>query len=359
MTSKLKLLAAASAVSMAMLGANPALAEGTTAGTDILNEVSVSYSVGGVAQADIDTSDTFKVDRKINLNVTEATPTGTTSVAPGETGAVTVFTVTNLSNEVLDFQVTASQLAGGTAEHGGTDNFDLTGLQVFVDTNGNGTYEPGIDTDTYVDELGEDASITVFVVGDVPAAQANGSVACVVLTATAREGGAAGAPIGALITESAGGNTANVETVFADGAGETDGARDAAFSAGDDYTVAAANLSVVKFSTVISDPVNGTTNPKAIPGATIEYCIGIENAAGAATATGLSISDTLPGNITYEPSFGVKINGTYTSGATPSCTAGTDDGTFASNTASSGTTPGLDDVAAGGNTSLVFRATVD
>ena len=174
MTSKLKLLAAASAVSMAMLGANPALAEGTTAGTDILNEVSVSYSVGGVAQADIDTSDTFKVDRKINLNVTEATPTGTTSVAPGETGAVTVFTVTNLSNEVLDFQVTASQLAGGTAEHGGTDNFDLTGLQVFVDTNGNGTYEPGIDTDTYVDELGEDASITVFVVGDVPAGNSPG-----------------------------------------------------------------------------------------------------------------------------------------------------------------------------------------
>ncbi|MHA7818783.1 MAG: proprotein convertase P-domain-containing protein [Erythrobacter sp.] len=36
-------------------------------------------------------------------------------------------------------------------------------------------------------------------------------------------------------------------------------------------------LSVSKVSSVISDPVNGTTNPKAIPGATIEYLITVTN----------------------------------------------------------------------------------
>ena len=48
MTSKLKLLVATSAVSVAMLGANPAFAAGTTSGTDITNNVSVAYKVGGV-----------------------------------------------------------------------------------------------------------------------------------------------------------------------------------------------------------------------------------------------------------------------------------------------------------------------
>ncbi|MEM8745037.1 MAG: DUF11 domain-containing protein, partial [Pseudomonadota bacterium] len=36
-------------------------------------------------------------------------------------------------------------------------------------------------------------------------------------------------------------------------------------------------LSVTKVSSVIADPVNGTTNPKAIPGATIEYLITVTN----------------------------------------------------------------------------------
>ncbi|MEP2737286.1 MAG: DUF11 domain-containing protein [Erythrobacter sp.] len=39
----------------------------------------------------------------------------------------------------------------------------------------------------------------------------------------------------------------------------------------------ATELSVAKTSTVFSDPVNNTTNPKAIPGALIEYNIGVSN----------------------------------------------------------------------------------
>lgn len=44
-----------------------------------------------------------------------------------------------------------------------------------------------------------------------------------------------------------------------------------------------AALSVSKVSTVIADPVNGTTNPKAIPGATIEYLITVANSGPSAT----------------------------------------------------------------------------
>lgn len=44
-------------------------------------------------------------------------------------------------------------------------------------------------------------------------------------------------------------------------------------------------LSVTKLSSVFSDPVNGTTNPKAIPGALVEYAIGVSN-------PGISDADT-------------------------------------------------------------------
>ncbi|WP_233997086.1 proprotein convertase P-domain-containing protein [Porphyrobacter sp. HT-58-2] len=46
-----------------------------------------------------------------------------------------------------------------------------------------------------------------------------------------------------------------------------------------------ASLSVTKVSTLISDPVNGTNSPKAIPGALIEYIITISNAGTSATDT--------------------------------------------------------------------------
>ena len=43
------------------------------------------------------------------------------------------------------------------------------------------------------------------------------------------------------------------------------------------------SLAVTKVSTLISDPVNGTTNPKAIPGALVEYLITVANTGSAAT----------------------------------------------------------------------------
>ncbi|MEM8627993.1 MAG: DUF11 domain-containing protein, partial [Pseudomonadota bacterium] len=45
-------------------------------------------------------------------------------------------------------------------------------------------------------------------------------------------------------------------------------------------------LSVSKVGTVLSDPINGTTNPKAIPGATIEYLITVTNTGSEATDAG-------------------------------------------------------------------------
>ncbi len=346
MTSKLKYLVASGVISAAMMSASSAFAAGTLQGTDIDNTVSVDYQVGGVAQTQETATDSFKVDRKVIFTVAEATPTGTTNVVPGQTAAVTTFTVTNTSNDTLDFSLAGTQLAGGAAEHGGTDNFDITGLQVFVDSNGNGTYDAGTDTATSIDDLAPDASVEVFIVGDIDISQSNGDIAGVTLTATALNDD--GSAITASTDTDA--NTTGVETVFADTG------RDGIEAAGDDYTVGAADLTVTKLSRVVSDGVSGS-NPKALPGAVVEYCIVVSNAAGASTATNVAVSDDIGaiGNVTFDGTFTPVMNGTVVTGDT--CTPGTDNATYNGGTDTvSGT---LNDIAAGETRTLVFRVTID
>ena len=346
-----QLLGGAGVLTLA-LAATPAFAAGTMAGSTITNTVTVDYQVGGVAQTATAASDTFTVDRKVNLTVAEVGTT-TTTVSPGQLAAVTTFQVTNLSNTVLDFALTVAQQSGGAAAHGGTDSFNATNLRIYRDANGDGLYDAGDTLVTFLDELAADASATVFVLADIPLGQTTGSVAAVDLSATGREGGTGGAQ-GAALIQSAGGNTAGMDTVFADGAGSTDASRDAAFSAKDDYTVSAAALSVIKSSTLISDPFNGATNPKYIPGAVIQYCIAVSNAAGSADATSIAVSDPLPGTVTYLASFGILLNGTV-DGSNVCQADGSAGGGFAAGTVS-GT---LATITASNTRTLLFRATIN
>jgi uncharacterized repeat protein (TIGR01451 family) len=352
MTRTKRLLATASVLAVAGFAVSPASAAGTAAGTTITNTVAVDYKVGGVAQTQLSASDSFTVDRKINLTVAEVGST-TTSVSPGQLAAVTAFSVTNASNATLDFALAASQAAGGVAAHGGTDNFNVSNVRIYVDTNGNGSYDAGTDQlVTYLDQIAADASVTVFVVADVPLGRSTGDVADVRLTATAAEATAAGS-LGATVTQTAGANTAGMDTVFADTNAGGNVAGDGIAFADGDYTVLAAALVATKTSKIVSDPVNGITNPKMIPGAVVEYCIAVANAAGSATATNISLADTLPVTTTYLAAFGIKVDGTVT-GAT--CNAdGVAGGSFASG-AVAGT---LSNIAAGVTRTLVFRVTVN
>jgi uncharacterized repeat protein (TIGR01451 family) len=73
------------------------------------------------------------------------------------------------------------------------------------------------------------------------------------------------------------------------------------------------NLMITKTSSVVSDLTNGTTNPKAIPGATMRYCILVTNN-GSGTATGIAVTDPLPASTTFIP--GSLRSGTSCAGAT-------------------------------------------
>ncbi len=62
--------------------------------------------------------------------------------------------------------------------------------------------------------------------------------------------------------------------------------------------VAPFSLTATKASTIISDPFDGTVDPKAIPGATVSYCILVSNP-GAAAASSVVATDAIPGTLTY------------------------------------------------------------
>ncbi len=353
-------LAAASATAMALALASPTHAAGTAAGSTITNTVSVDYRVGGVQQNQVTAADSFVVDRKIVLTVVERAPIGTTSVSPGQTSAVTAFDVTNSSNETLDFALGVTQLSGGAAPRG-TDTFDVTAPLLWVD-NGDGVFNSATDTQvSFIDGLAADATRTVFVVANVPLGLATGAIAGVTLTATAREGGAAG--LGATITQTAGANTAGKDTVFADDATGGNTASDGAGFARDDYTVAAAALSVRKLSTIFWDPVSLYAEPKMIPGAIVRYCIAVENAAGSAAATNVSLSDTLPTTLAFVSrnaadgqALPIRVNGGLTApGGTCDPATGTTGGSNSGQTVSAT----LEDIAASGAKTLLFYAKVN
>ena len=105
-----QLLGAVSAFALVVMSSAPALAEGTSAGSTITNNVCVSYDVGGVTQNAVTASDTFTVDQRVNVNVEFIG--AATSVSPGQNDAVIAFDVTNLSNSIVDLDLSAALTAG-------------------------------------------------------------------------------------------------------------------------------------------------------------------------------------------------------------------------------------------------------
>jgi uncharacterized repeat protein (TIGR01451 family) len=339
---------------------------GTASGLDITNTVSVAYNVGGVAQTAVTASDVFKVDRKIDLVVTTQ-ESAAVSVSPGQANAVTRFLVTNNSNATIDFLLAATQQAGGAARFTGNDNFNPSNVRVFVETNGTAGWQAGDTQATSLAAVASGDSVTVYVVADIPLGQLNGDIATQILSATAASGvtattgyaGTGGTAIAQTPIGTANGKN-TVETVFADAQAEAptgDGLKDGRHAARADFRVAAATLLVAKYSRVVSDPFSGAASPRAIPGAVVEYCIVISNAAGAATADSVIASDAVPATLTYVTNS-VFLNGTFN--GTDTCTdtggAAGNDGT---NVSGSTVSNNFGSVAAGVTRTLRFRATIN
>ena len=287
MTSKLKTLVASTSVMALLASGAPAMAAGTVAGTDIANTVTITYDVGGITQTPpAVTGDTFKVDRKIIFDI-YTTDAVSTFVTPNTNDQIVSFELENTSNDTLDFDLTVSNAANGfstTNSDAGVDSYDALNLEYCIDYDKSGTCNGSEvwGTTANVDDLAPDASVFVLVRGDFPSSAPNAAVSAVSVTAVGLTSA------GAALTDDSGAAdiAGTVQNVFAD----TD--ENNSETADDNYVVRAAVLAVAKLSRVVSDPVSGTTNPKAIPGAIVEYCITVNNS-GSAAASNVAITDDL------------------------------------------------------------------
>lgn len=280
----------------------------TTAGTSISNTASVSYTVNGSPQTTNSSTATFVVDRKVNFTVAPD-QTGYTQVNLGQTAVVTRFKVTNTTNSVQDFILDPDQSTLSVGIITGTDNFDVTGLKAYVDSNGNGIYDAQVDTREYIDELAPDGSVNVFIVGNVPTTPVSIQQAQVSLHVIAAAGGASNSRGAALVSTDLNlGNADNfVDIVFADD--DSDGtlslgdlARNGEGRAYLAYEIGNRNvaLTVTKSALVLSDGLN-LVNPKSIPGATVEYCLLVNNGTLLTAANNVVLTDVIPTGTTYVP----------------------------------------------------------
>lgn len=298
-----------------------AYAAGTASGTTISNTATVNYSVSGVAQTAIQsgggTPTTFIVDRKVNLTVTS---TNAPTVVPAQTNAVLTYTLQNNSNETLKFGLGAlDAITGAVVQGANTDSDDTVASSIKIYKDAGLTQLVTSPND--LGALAADATVTLWVVADIKAASVHNAYIGVALTATAYEMDGT-----TVVAETAGANTAGVDTVWADVAGATDVNRDGKHSAYGAYHVVTASLTVSKTSTVVWDPFNGTSNPKAIPGAVVEYCIVVTNSGGQAAGS-VVLTDGIPANTTYyatqpgspggAPTPGVTTGSGATCGTTP------------------------------------------
>jgi uncharacterized repeat protein (TIGR01451 family) len=334
-------------------GAPAAMAAGTASGSQIDNYATVDYQVNSIAQTTV-SSDTasFVVDNKIDVTVTTLDGSAV-SVVPGSSDRYLSFSVTNDGNTVQDFSLSAAAATGTV--FGVTDNFDADSVAVFVDANGNGSYDPGTDTATFIDELEPDSTATVFIVGDIPLARVNGDGALYDLVAQTAAGGAAGQ--GADITSDDGAEADSamvVQTVFCDTTGTAtgDAARDGKHSSRSAYEVSTADLTVTKTSVVVSDPVNGSTNPKAVPGATMRYTITVTND-GDEDASTVTIVDAIPANTAYVDDS-LELDG----GALTDDTAADDEGDYNLSNAGAVTVVVPTVVQGGGSAEVVFEVII-
>jgi hypothetical protein len=268
------------ALAVAGMGAS-AYAAGTASGEDIANTATVDYTLGGVTQPQESASDTFVVDAKIAAVITPVTP-GVVSVNPDDDNVSVTFRVVNIGNHETDYALFAANLLSGAGV------FNLDTVEFYID-DGDGIFNPADGSAvTLIDDLAADTTNVIHVVGDVPATAAQGENNNYELTLTAQHDD------GTAITETPTDTAGTVDFVVGDGAGASGtGAYTGTIPGGESFRVNSVTLAIAKSSTVLEDPINGTSNPKRIPGALIEYTIEIDSTGSDVAVEGVVVTDDL------------------------------------------------------------------
>ena len=299
-------------------------ATGVTAGTLIQNTASATYTSGSSNGTVSSNTVTIKVDELLNVAVAGLT---TTPATAGAGNVVLEYSITNTGNGPEAFKVTVNPAVAGNA-------FDATLQSIVVDTNGNGTFEPGIDqviaNGAASPLIAADGSLKIFVIVSLPATAADGQTSQVKLTADAGTG------------------TGTAGTVFAgqgDGGGDAVvGASTASSNANDTLIASLATVALAK-SAVIADPFGGA---QPVPGAIVTYTL-TAAISGSGQASAVHITDIIPTGTTYQ-------TGTLTLDAAPLSDAADTDAGQAS---ASGVDVNLGTVAGGSSKTVKFTVKIN
>jgi len=260
-----------------------AQATGVAAGTLIQNTASATYTSGSANGTVNSNTVTVKVDELLDVAVAGLTST------PVQTGAGNVtlaYSVTNTGNGPEAFKLTPNPAVAG-------NNFDAVVQQMVIDSNGNGTYDPGVDTvlasGAATPIIAPDASLRVFVIVSLPAGATDGQTSQVKLTADAATG--TGTPGTVFAGQGNGGGDAVV------------GSSTASSNANDSMIATLATVALSKAASIL-DPFGGA---KPVPGAVVTYTI---TAAinGSGQANSLHVTDAIPTGTTYQPGT-LKLDG--------------------------------------------------
>ena len=258
-----------------LLWQGPVHAIGTRAGTPIDNTATAEYVIAGNSGTAAGTV-SFRVDEKLDVTVSWQDAANINVNTP-DTGRVTTWLLTNTGNGNESFSLSVNNALGA-------DQFDPVYVDIYLDTNGNGTFEPVLDT-VYAPgvngpSLAPDATQLVFVRNSVPVGLNNGDLGNTELAASANTG--SGTPGLALANAGDNGTTA---VIGSSGARATDIGT---------HEVNATTV-VLSKSVVVADPSGGN---QPVTGATLTYRVNA-SVTGPGTATGVVVSDILPANTTY------------------------------------------------------------
>ena len=317
---KLGGLIAFTLVSLSAAGTAAAQNNYTDAGTSVSSTFTLNYSVDGTSQPQIDNTSsptTFTVDRLVDLAVTYQSNSDDANVAPGAQDEELVFLLRNDGNDAFAYGLTTVNESSG-------DDFDTTNItiQYYVD-DGDGVYEPGADDGSAVSysaataDLAPDSILWIEIIGDIPTSQGDAETSEITLVAdtlypTAWLVESAPSSPGTAVAADDGTNVmgSTAENVLNDGSGTSnENANEGDYSDTGTFTVSSPDLAASKSVEVIATNADGTfdctngaqvsANEYSIPGSCLEYTISIQNT-GSASATSVTVSDTLPDEFTFQ-----------------------------------------------------------
>lgn len=254
----------------------PAIAGGVTAGTLIENTAVASYNDGAGSRTINSNTVTVRVDELLDVTLISQ-DSGPLAAGPGD--AVFTFELTHQGNGPEAFRFTA--ISGVTG-----NDFDVTVNAIAIDSNGNGTYDAGIDealpSAQTTAVLAPDSVLTIFALVTIPDGVSDTQRSSIDLTVQALTGD--GAPGTVFDGQGVGGGDAIV------------GATGALATARGQLLAGIATVELVK-SVSLRDPFGGAS---AVPGTIASFTISAR-VTGSGTVNNLSVNDAIPAGTTYVP----------------------------------------------------------